>query len=262
MWRRGTFVYLLKINYMKSVKLLFVLFLLSLTSCKITEDIYINENGSGKFALDMDASALMAMIPADSLGSDKPNKDIDSTFTFKELLATKKDSIARLSKEEQTKLKRLENFAMKIKMKSAEKQFAFSMTNDFKSVAELQDAMGALNELQNLNKQKQDAAMVPSGAFGSNNSDLKYTYTDKKFTRKATVKKELKRVENDSAADAYKMIYEASTYAIKYHFPKKVKKVSNSSALFSEDRKTVTIEYLFSDYMNDPEKLNFEVEFE
>ena len=58
------------------------------------------------------------------------------------------------------------------------------------------------------------------------------------------------------------MIYESSKYVIKYHFPKPVKKVSNKTALFSEDRKTITIEYSFNEYMDNPDKLNFEVEFE
>jgi hypothetical protein len=48
---------------------------------------------------------------------------------------------------------------------------------------------------------------------------------------------------------------------IKYHFAKPVKKVSNSSALFSENRKTVTLQYPFAEYMGNPEKLNLEVEF-
>ena len=57
------------------------------------------------------------------------------------------------------------------------------------------------------------------------------------------------------------MIFASSNYIVKYHFAKPVKKVSNTSALFSEDRKTVTLHYPFSEYMENPEKLNLEVEF-
>jgi hypothetical protein len=76
------------------------------------------------------------------------------------------------------------------------------------------------------------------------------------------LKKEIIETEVDSMKQMMNMFYESSTYTLKYHFPKKVKKVSNSTALYSEDRKTITIEFPLSDYMKEPEKLNFEVEFE
>ena len=47
---------------MKLYKLLSFCFLLAtLTSCTLTENIYINDNGTGKFSVDMDGSSLMAM---------------------------------------------------------------------------------------------------------------------------------------------------------------------------------------------------------
>ncbi len=247
---------------MKFTKLLSaLLFIFSLTSCTFTEEITINPDGTGKYNLDMDGSSLMAMMPNDSL---KTEKNVDSTFSFKELFAVKKDSIAKLSKEEQAKLKKMENFNMRMKMDYVAKQFLFSMNTDFKNVAELQDAMSNMNALQSVNKNKsQGNPMASAGGFANNNSILKYSYDGKKFTRKATVDKNaLKNAEKDSLADSYKMIYESSKYVIKYHFPKPVKKVSNEAALYSEDRKTITIEYPFNEYMDNPDKLNFVVEFQ
>lgn len=246
---------------MKFVKLLSaLLFIFSLTSCTFTEDIYINPDGSGKYAIDIDGSSLMAMIPKDSL---KAEKNIDSTFSFKKIFEEKKDSIAKLSKEDQAKLKSLENFNMRMKMNYDTKQFLFSMNTDFKSVSELQDVMTNMNAIQNMGKKKSDGnPLASAGGFASNNSVLHYSYDGKKFIRNAVIgKNKIKKVENDST-DAYKMIYESSKYIIKYHFPKRVKKVSNATALFSEDRKTITIEYPFNDYMDNPDKLNFQVDFE
>lgn len=247
---------------MKFIKLLSALFFIfSLTSCTFTENIYINGDGSGKYSLDMDGSAFMSMMPSDSL---KTEKNIDSVFSFRELFAAKKDSIAKLPKEEQEQLKKMENFKMRMKMNFESKQFLFSMNTDFKNVGELQDAMSNMNSLQSMNKDKAKAnPLAPSDGFANNNSSLKYSYDGKKFSRKAIIdKKALQYIKNDSLADTYKMIYESSKYVIKYHFPKAVKKVTNSTALFSEDRKTITIEYPFNEYMDNPDKLNFEVEFQ
>ena len=104
---------------MRLYKLLSFLFLIAtLTSCTLTENIYVNDNGTGKFSLDMDGSSLMAMAGdqlGDQMGGDL-KKNIDSTFTFKQLFEEKKDSIAKLSPEAQKELKKLENFVVNTKM--------------------------------------------------------------------------------------------------------------------------------------------------
>ncbi|MEO8534241.1 MAG: hypothetical protein ABI441_10835 [Flavobacterium sp.] len=250
---------------MKLYKLLAFSFLLvTLTSCTFTEDIYVNDNGSGKFSVDMDGSSLMAMA-GDQIGSQmgaEAKKDIDSTFTFKQLFEAKKDSIAKLSPESQKELKKIENFVVHTKMSSEKKEFLMTLSTDFKNVNELQDVLQTLSTFQKL--EQGGAAATPFGGnFGNNNSKLSYTYTGKKFTRTAVIdQQKLAEKAKDTAADMSKMIFASSNYILKYHFPKKIKKVSNPNALFSEDRKTITIQYPFTDYMENPDKLNFEVEFE
>ncbi|KAF2510207.1 hypothetical protein EYY60_11905 [Flavobacterium zhairuonense] len=249
---------------MKLYKLLGFFFLLAtLTSCTFTENIYINDNGSGKFSVDMDGSSLMQMA-GDQIGSQMggdAKKDIDTTFTFKQLLAEKKDSIAKLSPETQKELKKLENFVVTTKMSAEKKQFLMTLATDFKSVNELQDILQTASTLQKL---EGGANANPLGnGFGDNKSKLSYTYDGKKFTRKATIdQQKLTEKLNDSSADMSKMIFASSNYIVKYHFPKKIKKVSNPNALFSDDRKSITIQYSFTDYMENPDKLNFDVEFE
>jgi len=225
----------------------------------MTENIYINKDGSGKFSVDVDASAMMAMMPSDSLQS---GKNIDSTFSFRELFIENKDSIAKLPKEEQEKLKKLENFNMRMQMNSGTKQCVFSLNTDFKSVSELQDVMStmhSINSIQNKNKTEMNS-YIPNGGFGSNNSVLTYSYNKKKFSRKARVIKAATEKAGDSIPGS-EMIFASSSYILKYHFPKPVKKISNNSALFSDDRKTVTLEFPLKEYMENPEKLNLEVEF-
>lgn len=249
---------------MKLYKLLSFLFLAAtFTSCTFTENITINENGSGKFAVDMDGAALMEMAGdqvGNQMGADA-KKDIDSTFTFKQLFEEKKDSIAKLSPEAQKELKKLENFVVTTKISSEKKQFLMTMATDFKNVNELQDILQTVGALQKL---EGGAAANPLGSgFGDNSSKLSYTYDGNKFTRKAVIdQQKLASKPKDSAADMSKMIFASSNYVVKYNFPKKIKKVSNPNALFSDDRKSMTIQYTFTDYMENPDKLNFEVEFE
>lgn len=243
---------------MKKIQFFAGLFLLfQFSACTVTENISFHADGSGNFSLDMDASELMAMVPNDSLKKEQNNQDIDSTFTFKQLLAEKKDSISKLPLADQAKLKKLEDYTMKMKMSAAQKQFFFSINREFKNVSELQDGMDVMNEVQRLGNPQKG---MPAGGL-SNNSSVAYALTDKKFTRKAVLDKKAASA-IDASDDGYKMIYESSNYIVTYHFPKRVKKVSNENAIFTEDRKTITIEYPFIDYLQNPDKLNFEVEFE
>ncbi|SHM85388.1 hypothetical protein [Flavobacterium chilense] len=251
---------------MKLYKLLSFCFVLAtLTSCTFTENITVNDNGTGKFSVDMDGSSLMAMAGdqlGDQMGADA-KKNIDTTFTFKQVFEEKKDSIAKLSPEAQKELKKLENFVVNTKMNGEKKEFLMTLSTDFKNVNELQDILQTASALQKLEGSGGNASTPFAGGLGNNNSKLSYTYDGKKFTRKATIdKQKLAEKAKDSAADMSKMIFASSNYIVKYHFPKKIKKVSNPNALFSEDRKSITIQYPFTDYMENPDKLNFEVEFE
>ena len=248
----------------KLYKLLSFSFLLAtLTSCTFTENMYINDNGTGKYSVDVDGSALMEMA-GDQLGNQMgadAKKSIDSTFTFKQLIAEKQDSISKLSPEAQKEIKKLENFVFNIKMNGEQKQFLMNIATDFKSVSELQDILQSMNTLQKL--EGGTAPSTPFAGLGDNKSKLSYTYDGKKFTRKAIIdKQKISQKAADSTADMSKMMFASSNYIIKYHFPKPVKKVSNPTALFSDDRKTITIQYPFTDYMENPDKLNFDVEFE
>ena len=249
---------------MKIYKLLSFSFLLAtLTSCTFTENIYVNDNGTGKFSVDVDGSALMQMA-GDQLGSQMgadAKKSIDSTFTFKQIIAEKQDSISKLSPEAQKEIKKLENFVFNMKMNAEQKQFLLNGATDFKNVNELQDILQSVSSLQKL--EGGASPSTPFAGLGDNKSKLSYTYDGKKFTRKAIIdKQKLTEKAKDTAADMSKMIFASSNYILKYHFPKKIKKISNPDALFSEDRKTITIQYPFTDYMDNPDKLNFEVEFE
>ena len=283
---------------MKIIKILFALVLLfNLTSCSITEKIIINDNGSGKFAYEIDGSQMMSMMgnAFKDLGEDekdskkkkkkknkeeevvKASKNIDSTFTFKELFASKQDSIAKLSPQEQAKLKKMERFSVRTIMNEDEGKMNYSIFTDFNTISELQDVMSPLESMKTISPTGQQAGgmgMAPNAL--EENASTRYFYdgkTFKKIVSKLEKKKEESKQEEDAATaeveaealrlkESMNMFYDQSNYKVVYQFPKAVKKVSLQNALYSEDRKTITIEYTLKDYMENPDKLNLEVTFE
>ena len=278
---------------MKTTKILLsLLIIFNLTSCSITEKIIINENGSGKFSYEIDGSQMMSMMgnAFKDLESDekdaktkKKNKDeivkksktIDSTFTFKELFANKQDSISKLSPEEQAKIKKMERFSVRTVVNDEQRKMNYSIFTDFANISELQDVMSPLESMKSISPTGQQASgmgMAPTAL--EENSSTQYQYdgiTFKKIVSKLTKKKEEpKEVEETTTEESeaqklkesMEMFYGQSSYKVVYQFPKAVKKVSVENALYSEDRKTITIEYSLKEYMEAPEKLNLEVEFE
>ena len=229
-----------------------------LTSCQFSENIYINEDGTGKMEFSFDGTELMKMA-GDGMGETN-EKAMDSTFSFKELFEGKQDSIAQLPAEERAILEELKNFTMRMVMNPETKEMKMDMITEFKSVGELQDMFSKMNKLQALNKEQQ--ANPASSMNQSNFTDLNYEYNGKVFKRNVTITdKAIHQKMVDSLGEMTEM-YASSTYKLNYHFPKPVKSVSNESALFSADRKMVTVSYSFMDYLLDPEALNLEVVLE
>jgi hypothetical protein len=271
---------------MKNIKALFsLLVIFSVASCNITEKLIINDSGSGKFAYEIDGSKMMSMMGSAFSKSDstevisdetvkrKNKKVVDSTFTFKELFASKKDSIAKLSLEEQAKIKKMERFSVRTIMDEEKGIMNYSIFTDFNSISELQDMMSPLQSMKSLSPSGQNSggfSMLPVST--EDNSSVSYFYdgtTFKKTVSKVEKKKEESTedsVSEESEAlrlkESMELFYDQSNYKVVCQFPKAVKKVSIQNALYSEDRKTITIEYSLKEYMENPEKLNFEVEFQ
>jgi len=245
---------------MKKFLLICLLFAIAF-SCQFSENIYINEDGTGKMEFSFDGSQIMQMAGDEMKGENEER--IDSTIVFKEFFEAKKDSIAQLSQEEQDKLKALEPFTMTMLMDPETSKMEMKIFNDFTSVNELQDMFKAMNSLGNMNGKGGANPMDESNPFSSfgesGATELKYQYDGKTFKRKAVIVDEEAYSKLTDSLSQLEMMFGASKYKLNYHFPKKIKSVSIDNALFSEDRKTVTVEYGFMDYLKNPEILNLEV---
>ncbi|WP_420604144.1 hypothetical protein [Flagellimonas sp.] len=243
---------------MKKVQILIGAVLIALTSsCNFTEEITLQEDGSGKLSINFDGSELMEMAGEEMKKSNE--KAVDSLISFKDLLEEKKDSIATLSPEEQAKLKKLEPFQMHMIMDPDEKVMKFDLFSEFKNVSEVNDAFNAFQGANVLGSQQQGAGPAP---MESSASEVSYSYTNNSFTRKAKIlDQELFQQQIDSLQGA-EMFLSGSTYTLKYHFPKKVKSTSAEEATFSADGKTLIYEVKFLDLMKDPSLLDLEVELE
>lgn len=282
---------------MKLYKLSFVVvFLTFFQSCMITESLLINDNGSGKFSYDIDASPLMDMADNAFSGegkkkpskrkskkaSERQSKIMDSTFTFKELFADKKDSIAALPAEEQERIKKLENFSIRMVVNEEAKQMSYSLFSEFKTIEELKNMTSPVSVIKSAGVAPAAVNATMTQKEAQENTITSYDYDGKTFKRVVaeldssqkstgqTIEAESKLSEEDLEAqkvaegltEAMKELMGKSSYKVVYTFEKKVKSISAPNAVLSEDRKTVTVNYLFEDYMKKPKSLDLEITFE
>ena len=238
----------------------FALILALLTACNFTEEIFLEENGSGKISIHFDGSELMDMMS--SMDSTKQEQPIDSLLVFKDLLEAKKDSISKLSPEEQAKLKKLEPFSMHMVMNPEENVLKFDLFSDFTNVAEVNDAFNAFQSASALGPTgDQDAASPPIEPQDAS-TEIEYAFSGNSFSRKAKIiDPELFQRGLDSLQGS-EMFLSGSTYTLKYHFPKRVKSTTAEEATFSADGKTLIYQVPFIDLMKNPEILNLEVVLE
>ncbi|NDV16813.1 hypothetical protein GO009_12325 [Muricauda sp. TY007] len=244
---------------MRKIQILLLAMLVALTyACNFTEEIHLEEDGSGKLSINFDGSEMMEMAGEEmAKTSEEP---IDSIISFKDFLEEKKDSIAQLSPEEQAKLKKLEPFNMRMVMDPEKKVMMFDLFSEFKKVSEMNGAFSNFQEASAIggNSNPQQGKVKPNEQA----TEVNYSFKKNKFARTAKiVDQELFQQQLDSLQGA-EMFLSGSTYTLKYHFPKKIKSTTVEEATFSQDGKTLIYEVNFLDLMKDPSVLDLEVELE
>ncbi len=247
---------------MKKLRVLVALLvMIALVACNFTEELYLNDDGSGKLSISFNGSELMKQLPSTETDS-TPEKAMDTLLVFKDLLREKKDSIALLSPEEQAKLKKLEPFSMRMVMNPEEKEMMLNMFSEFQDINEVNDAFNAFQSAATVGPKPGGSAKTPPMGSVEPATQVVYGFKNGTFSRTTSITdQELFKKSIDSLAGA-EMFLSGSTYTFKYHFPRKVKNVNVEGATFSLDGKTMTYEVGFMDMMKTPEAIKLEVELE
>lgn len=223
-----------------------------LTSCMFTEEIYINNDGSGNYVFKIDMSEMMKsmgeMSPKDSL---KESKVLDTIVFFKDILEKHKDSIATLDKDDKEIIEALKDLKLHMQVDEEKGKMLLDFQMDFNDISELKNMEQKIAKAQALNEKKKKKKSMPS------NSDVSYSFKGKTFSRNVTLK--------DVSEEQLNEIKEASSflegglYKIIYHFESEIKSVSFKGAQLSDDKKTMTIEIPMDSIIKNQKLLDFEV---
>lgn len=251
---------------------------LCLISCEVREEIQFNADGSGSYELGFDMTEMMKM----GNGTDSiPNpQSIDTLINFATFLDAKKDSISRLSKEEQEKLEALRPLQFSMKMNGEQNQMDMRLNYRFKKLEEISKFAEAVKEA---NIKELDQMMNPMGGIdlgetqldsdGESKQELgdffsmakSFTTTfdassfSRKVTKEAIAEMEKKKDTSIKKDDPFTQMIRFKQV---YRFPYRVKSVDNVHAKILSDFKGVELEADMYEANNDPEFFNIVVYFD
>ena len=243
---------------MKSKLLLLLALALTFVGCQFTETMVMN--GSGTMTVEVNMNEMMAFGGA--AVADTVQMKIDTVIKMKEFLEEKKDSISKLSSEEQQQLKKLENFNVHVKMNTETSEMVYDISTNFKSISEANNILNGLERADNF------MPGMDSNSEGSKTESspeiigVKYSFEKGIFKRDGFIKDEKlhqQQVDSMKQAEAF---MGGSNYTLKYTFPRKIKIASNAEATFSDDKKTITLQKPFMEYFKNPDVLDLEVQLE
>ena len=239
--------------------LLLLLVVVMFTACQFTETLVIQEDGTGRVSMNIDMKEMMAM--GQSMDMDSTMIKIDSTVAFKTFLEEKKDSIAKLPKEEQEKLMKLKDYKLRTFMDPETSEFFIDVFVDFSSIEEANNLMSSINQASSLIPSTPGGGEVSSDP-SSDVIGIRYEYSNNTFTRDSYIKDEAMYQKQKDSLQSAEMFMSSMNYKLKYTFPKKIKSSSIEDASYSLDGKTIIVEKNFLDYFKNPDVLDLQVELE
>ena len=258
---------------MKIVKMFLPLaFLFCLSGCvEINEDININKNGSGEYSMNMDMSKLLdimqSYIGKEELDKQLPQKKMDTTIFMKTLV----DTSTSISADKKALLREGQ---LHMRLNMDEKVFKTDMHFPFKNPEQLQQLYTSISDgslgtgqlLKNLAPGRSDSSSdnAQSGPdVGKFNSIYSFTCKNGFLSRKVDAEK-FKALKESAQFGQMKQAGDMGMevpYTITIHLPKPAKKIINSFAKLSTDKKTVTIQYNLTEVLEHPEKFEYTIEY-
>ena len=238
---------------MKRILLLLVILLTA--SCQVTETLRINPDGTGTIEVSelRDENSYMQLAKEEYA---KEDFYLDTTYVFKDYFSKYGETFARTSKEDQNVYLRYSDVNVHIKKSSSEKEFRTLISQQFKNATDIVDLYKAENYADNI---KHNYALSAEEHYYK----VSYSYVGNRFNRTVKItdsiflKREFDRLENYKSY--YKGLKLVQSYVLDYHFPRKIQSVSNPKAKISENQKSLSIEFLLTDCVQNPTITNLEV---
>ncbi|WP_348823398.1 hypothetical protein [Flavobacterium aestuarii] len=239
-------------------KYFFVLLPLLMISCQITETIHLNPDGSGTIEVVMlrDENSYMQLARENY---SKENIYRDTTYVFGDYIKKHDDTFSRTPVADQNVFLKYSDVKVHKKQSSYEKEFRSAYTQNFQKASDIVDLSKTDHYIDDI---KNNYALSAEEHYYK----VRYDYAGNRFYRIVAItdtleqKKQFDKIEELKAK--YKGLKLVQKYVLNYHFPRKIESVSNALAEISSDKKSLKLEFLLSDCLQNPISTNLEVVLE
>lgn len=250
--------------------LFFFILTTSMSSCfSIKEEIEINEDGTGSYTTGINLGKMMAMLQmfttemTDALGVEQQDNfmsDKDTTFALKNIT----DTSNSLSSSEK---KLIEKGFMQLKSNAANGVFEIAATVPFSNAGEMANIA-----ISNGKKSLLDILFNTSGTNKNNATttdddtpppfEMIYEagHIERKFIPEVYERIKDKMGSDDNDEEAKKM-FEGNNFTTIIHFQKPIKKADGKFTVVSNDKKTVTIDIPFLDFIRKPKDIAYSIDY-
>jgi hypothetical protein len=239
-------------------KLFAFLSFILITSCQITETIHLNPDGSGTIDVSSirDENSYLQLT-----GGSYSNEEIfkDTTYVFNDYIIKYAENFSKLPSTEKAMFNKYKDVRVYTKESSFEKEYKSTFTQDFNKAEVIADLYKTAAYAADL---KHNYALSAEEYY----YDVSFSFDGKTFKRivkitdQEQLKKEQKRIENFKKKNVGSNFLHILT--LQYHFPRKIKSVSNPKAIISDDKQSLQLGFQIFDCQLNPEIGNLEVVLE
>jgi hypothetical protein len=236
----------------------FLLLVIGTTSCQITETIHLNQDGTGKIETESlrDEHSYMQLAGENYT---KEEKFEDTTYVFKDFIAKYSETFLKLPAFEKAIFQKYATVNVHIKKSSYEKEFRTKINQNFDKIEEVPDLYKTQEYADDL---EHNYALTAEEHYYK----VSYSFDGNLFKRTVRITDEVElKKQQDKISELKTRVSNFKInqpYVLKYHFPRKIKSVSNANAKISEDKKSLELQFLIADCLVNPESTNLEVVLE
>jgi hypothetical protein len=241
---------------MKIYSFLILLFLTA--SCQVTETIHFNPDGSGSIEVtNLREENSYMQIAKENYSKEDIYRD--TTYVFGDYIKKHQETFSRTPMDDQKVFMRYSEVKVRRKQSSYEKEFLTTYSQNFQKASDIVDLYKTDHYLDDVRNNYALSAEEHCYRVG-------YTFEGNNFSRTVKIidslvlKKGFDEIEKLKAKyKGYKLV---QNYVLNYHFPRKIQSVSNPFAKISEDHKSLSVQFLLTDCLQNPESTNLEVVLE
>ena len=250
---------------MKKITLILIAIIsLSLTGClEVTEEITLNEDGSGNYVNISDMSKVIPIVKNMGVSNQMGDNKLDTLITLGN------DGTEGLSAEDVAMLK---SGTLKIKKDVDEEQFVGTLNIPFKSLDEIPKinrltSKSLISSLMKMMAASPNAPQLPPGMGNMESSSIgdyyQLDYSNGELKRKIN-KEKYAALASDKVLEQLQQLAGMGvpvTYKTIFKLPKPAEKVEGKNAKLSDDKKTVTVSGTIDELYDHPENMEFKVKY-